>query len=598
MLNFYDFEVFKYDWMVVIINPVTEEETVIINDREQLERYHAEHERDIWIGYNSSRYDQFILKGILCGFDPKKINDYIIKDGKSGYQYSQLFRKIKLINYDISTRVDRGLKVLEGFMGNNIKESTVPFDIDRKLTPEEIAETIKYCRHDVEQTMEVFVERKADFDASMALVNTFGLPIEHMTKTKAQLSAIILDATRKSHDDEFDIQFAPTIKIEKYKEVYNWFKKMTNLTLENVGELWSENAPITGIGGKDKIPKTQEELTKFIYSQSLNIYIAGVPHVFAWGGIHGAIPKYYGEGYFVNVDVASYYPSMIIRYGWMSRNCASDEKYREIYHTRLEMKAAGKKKEQLPYKTLLNGTYGTMKDKFNPLYDPRQANNICINGQLLLLDLIEKLEPHFQIIQSNTDGVLIKMNKAEDFSLLDDICYEWEQRTGMTLEFDEFKRVFQKDVNNYLMVDYEGKYKSKGAYVKELSNLDYDMAIVNQAIVDYMTKDISVETTINACDDLRKFQRIVKVTGKFLYGIYNNEILNDKCFRVFASTRPQDGGIFKVKSLDKNPEKFLNTPDKCFIDNDNVKDKKVPPHLDKSWYIDIAKKRLTQFGVL
>ena len=50
-----------------------------------------------------------------------------------------------------------------------------------------------------------------------------------------------------------------------------------------------------------------------------------------------------------------------------------------------------------------------MKDKNNPLYDPRQANRVCIYGQLLLTDLIEKLEPYCEITQSNTDGVLVKL---------------------------------------------------------------------------------------------------------------------------------------------------------------------------------------------
>lgn len=39
-------------------------------------------------------------------------------------------------------------------MGNDIKETSVPFSIDRKLTDEEIAETVKYCKHDVEQTIQ------------------------------------------------------------------------------------------------------------------------------------------------------------------------------------------------------------------------------------------------------------------------------------------------------------------------------------------------------------------------------------------------------------------------------------------------------------
>src|SRR5574344_1904607 len=77
-LNFYDFEVFLYDWMVVIINPVEKIRTVIINDRKALKRYYNEHKEEIWIGYNSRNYDTYILKGLLLDMNPKKINDDII----------------------------------------------------------------------------------------------------------------------------------------------------------------------------------------------------------------------------------------------------------------------------------------------------------------------------------------------------------------------------------------------------------------------------------------------------------------------------------------------------------------------------------------
>ena len=159
---------------------------------------------------------------------------------------------------------------------------------------------------------------------------------------------------------------------------------------------------------------------------------------------------------------------------------------------------------QQPYKIVLNSTYGAMKDKHNAMYDPRQANNVCVGGQLLLLDLIERLEDHCEIIQSNTDGILVKLRRYEDFEMLDDLCWEWEQRTGMRLEFDEFQKVYQKDVNNYIIIpsgplrDEKGKprWKGKGAYVKKLSDLDYDLPIVNRAIVNYFLHGISPETTI------------------------------------------------------------------------------------------------------
>ena len=52
-------------------------------------------------------------------------------------------------------------------MGHSIKETSVPFDIDRPLTEAELAETVKYCRHDVEESVEVWVRNIAEFNTTM-----------------------------------------------------------------------------------------------------------------------------------------------------------------------------------------------------------------------------------------------------------------------------------------------------------------------------------------------------------------------------------------------------------------------------------------------
>ena len=132
-------------------------------------------------------------------FNPKEVSNWIIEKDEPGWKFSRLFNKIQLLNYDVMYRTDSGLKSLEGFMGHNIKETTVDFNLDRKLTAAEIAETIKYCTHDVEQTIEVFLNRKNDFDAQLALINTFNLPITMINKTKTQLASIILDAHYRSY---------------------------------------------------------------------------------------------------------------------------------------------------------------------------------------------------------------------------------------------------------------------------------------------------------------------------------------------------------------------------------------------------------------
>lgn len=574
MLNFYDFEVFKHDWMVVVINPTTHDERVIINDAGALTALYEERKREIWVGYNNLHYDQFIFKGILCGFDPKAINDFIIVEDHKGWQYSSLLRKLYMVNYDVfHPRTDRGLKTHEAYLGNDICETTVPFGIDRKLTDAEIAETVKYCRHDVEQTIEVFMQRKSEFDARMDLLKMFDLPLVYLGKTDAQLTAIILGAERpaRPRDDEFDIVPLACLDLGPYDFIRTWYLD----------------------------PANQD------YSAALDFDIAGCPHKCAWGGLHGAIAQYAGEGYFINVDVESYYPAEMIAHELLSRNVRDPSKFKGIRDHRIELKHA-KDPRQKALKLVINGTFGASKDKFNALYDPRQANMVCVNGQLMLIDLMHKLvrDAGAEIIQSNTDGVLIRMPDGFDggpdafYDRVDDIAYEWEHRTGMGLEFDEFTRVYQKDVNNYVLVAADGSMKTKGAYVKKLGPLDYDLAVVNKALVEYMVHGVPVEDTIAADDDLIDYQRVVKVSGKYKYGMHGHERLTDRCFRVFASTRESDGMIGRVKAGKAKPEKFGNTSEHSFIDNGDVHGKKCPPYLDKSWYIQLAKIRLAQFGVM
>lgn len=558
---FYDFEVFKHDWLVVIKDTETKKTTTIVNNPEQLKRFYEKHKSDIWAGYNSRSYDQYILKGILCDFNPSDINNHIIVKKLGGWQYSSLFWKIPLYNYDVMTNKFLGLKQLEGFMGNNIKESDVSFTIDRKLTESELQEVIKYCEHDVEQTMQVFINQIEEFNSHMGLIKTFNLPLKYINKTKAQLSAIILGADKIEHDDEFEYEIVDTIEITKYRHILEWYKNPLN---------------------KD-------------YKKKLDIEVAGVPHTFAWGGLHGARQNYIGEGLFVNSDVGSFYPSLMLQYDFQSRNINDKTKFQNIYDTRMKLKHEGKKKEQAPLKIVLNSTYGAMKDKYNNLHDPRQANNVCINGQLMLLDLIEKLEDKWELIQSNTDGVMFKLNSKDDLEEYENICNDWCIRTRMTLEHDIINKVIQKDVNNYLIVMENGKVKSKGAYVKELNKLDNDLPIVNKALKDYFVKNIPVEETINGCNDLVEFQKIVKVSGKYKYALHGNKILNEKILRVFASRSKVDKGVFKVHNNKDTKDKIANTPERCFIENGDLNGVRVPRKLDKQYYINVAKKRINDF---
>ena len=600
---FYDFEVFKYDWLVVILDMNAQKEHVIINDSDQLKAFYEAHKDDIWCGYNSRNYDQFILRAILLDFNPKEVNDWIIVKDKSGWMFSNLFWRISLNNYDVMPNPPVGLKTMEGFMGNNIKESDVPFDIDRKLTEAEIAETVKYCRHDVEQTVEVFLERKDSFDAMLQMCQVFKLPLSYLGKTDAGITAKVLDCVKTDWDDEFDFIIEPFIKLEKYQPVMDWFKNAKQDCIAEMKKAYAEAKPSL----KWKYDHTDPEaFRKFFYNRSLTTNICGIPHVDGWGGIHGASEKpIFRKGLILHVDVGSYYPSYLIAHQKITRTARQPEKYAEVYTTRMALKAAGKKKEQAPYKLLLNALSGAMKDKNNAAYDPCMNNTMVVNCQLMLIMLLEWLEqiPGFELIQSNTDGLIVQIPDTDEaFNMLDDICYKWETTCStslcnITLAFDQVDFIYQKDVNNYLF-KFNGtdKFERKGAYVKELSKLDADLPIINKALVDFMTKGIHPAVTINGCDDLIQFQKLVKLSSKYEHVEHNGQYYSYKCYRVFASNRTTDGKILKCRT-GNNPAKFGNTPDNCFIVNEDVKDMTCPSHLDKRWYIDLAIKRLADFGV-
>jgi len=586
---FYDYEVFSKAvdpvtmqsfWLVVFIDYDSGKGKVIINDITELKRYYEYFKNDIFIGYNCRNYDQHIFKGLLLGMDAGYINDKLIVEGKKGYEVVRKGYTIQLNNFDIMPNPPIGLKTLEGFMGSSIKESSIPFDLDRPLTEEEIRETVKYCIHDVKETIKVFDAKREEFDSQLQLIEAFNLEMTQFNKTKAQLAAHILEADKQpDRGDEFDFILPDTLVLDKYIEIKEWYEK-------------EENKTYVDEKGKKK---------------QLKIDIAGVPHVLGYGGIHGSRDKYSAEGIILCCDIASMYPALIIEYNLMSRNVLSVEKYKQIRDERLKLKAEKNPKQQ-PLKIVLNATFGTFKDQFNALFDKLMSNSICISGQLLLVDLIEKIEPYCELIQSNTDGIFMKVENYEMVDKVKEVAKEWEKRTRLDLEWDEFKKIYQKDVNNYILIpeklfDDKGKpkWKSKGAYVKELNELDYDLPIVNKALINYFTKGIPLEETIENCNELREFQKLVKVSSKYLYGLHGEKRLKERVLRVFADKREDAEGVFKVKLKMKDDlevevaEKIANTPVKCFINNEDIKGKLIPDYLDKDYYVEVAKKRVNDF---
>lgn len=580
----YDCEVFAYDWLVTLKDKETGAYTCIWNDNEALKM--ALSDDCIYVGFNSKHYDQFIIKAIVAGFTPqeiKQVNDYIIGGGQ-GWDCPMLKDfYFAFSNVDIKDDMQMGLslKAIEGHLGLSVKESTVPFDIDRPLTAEEKQETEYYCKHDVDTAEKLIDIRKDYLKNKVHIGRLAGLTdVRAMGMTNAKLTAAMLKASKKPHDDERKYVY-PEKLLREYipPEVFAFFDKMYDPSISD----------------------------KELFSGKLDFKIGDCPGVVGYGGIHAAIPNYFFEEsenrVIRNKDVASYYPHLMTLCGYTSRNIPSAEIFENVLDTRMKAKASGDKATANALKLVVNTTYGALLNKYNDLFDPLMGRSVCITGQLFLLELAEHLYSEvdgLKIVQLNTDGIMLECDR-DQLELVDSICEEWQSRTGFELETDSVSKIAQKDVNNYVEVQADGKSKAKGGYlVKGIStvgafNINNSCCIVATALKEYFVNGTPVEETINDCTDIFQFQIIAKAGAKYREAYHMVDGVKEpvqKVNRVYATADERYGKLFKVKAEDDSTAKIEMLPEHCIIDNDNqlsISD------VDKSFYIEMAKKRVNDF---
>lgn len=580
----YDCEVFAYDWLVTLKDKETGIYTCIWNDNEALKM--ALSDDCIYVGFNSKHYDQYIIKAIAADLTPqevKQVNDYIIAGGQ-GWQCPQLADYyFRFNNVDIRDDTQQGLslKAIEGHLGMSVKESSVPFDIDRPLTPEEKAETEFYCKHDVDTAERLIDIRKDYLKNKINLGRLAGLDeVKAMGMTNAKLTAAMLKATKKPHDDERKYVYPSNLRKEYIpSEVFAFFDRMYDFS----------------------IPDSE------LFKGKLNLNIGECPVTLGYGGIHGAIPNFFWEetedrGIW-NEDVGSYYPHLCTINGYTSRNIPSPQIYEDILERRMKAKAAGDKHTANALKLVCNTSYGCLLNQYNDLYDPLMGRSVCISGQLYLLELAEHCYQEIKglrIVQLNTDGIMVECDK-KDYDTLTAICAEWQSRTGFDLEEDTVIKIAQKDVNNYVEVQPGGKAKAKGCYlVKGIApagafNINNSCVIVATALKEFFVNGTPVEDTINGCDDIFQFQIIAKAGAKYKETYHVVDGVKEpvqKVNRVYATADERYGKIYKVKSEDDSTAKIEMLPEHCIIDNDNqisISD------VDKSFYIDMARKRVNDF---
>ena len=580
----YDCEVYSHDFLVVFKDKDTGEYAIFHNDNEGVRGFISD--EAIYCGFNSKWYDQYIIKAICAGFSPeevKQVNDWII-GGEQGWQCPILNGGFfRFNNVDIMDDMQKGLslKAIEGHLGMSIEETEVDFNLDRPLTQEELALTIKYCKHDVDATEKLTELRKDYLRTKLNLGKRASIdPVTALSATNAKLTAMMLGAVRQEWNDGRDYVYPPNLDLSVIpKEILDFFDTIHDETIPD-----------------DDLFKT-----------SITIDIGGMPCKFAWGGVHGSLSCYYEETtddrVIQNRDVSSLYPSLIEGYNYLSRNVPDAQLFYDIRKDRLNAKRDGDKQTATDLKLPLNTVSGAQENKYNDLYDPLPTRSLRISGQLFLTMLTMQLLnacKTIKLLNLNTDGLMYSIEKSE-LPIVDEIASAWEKRTKFELETDEIAKVWIKDVNNLLFIDTKGNVKTVGGYlnygisVKGAWAINNNATIVKKAIIDYFVNGTPPEETINGCDDIFAFQMIAKAGSKYkeAYHLVDGEKQPiQKVNRVYATKDTRYGKLFKIKAENDLTAKIEMLPEHCIIDNDNHL---TIDDVDKTFYIEMAQKRINDY---
>jgi len=288
--------------------------------------------------------------------------------------------------------------------------------------------------------------------------------------------------------------------------------------------------------------------------ENLSTTINGTEVIFGLGGIHASVQntvvKATDDTLIIDLDVASYYPNLAITNKFYPQHLT--EKFCDVYSDLFERRKQCPKgtAENAAYKLALNGVYGDSNNKFSPFYDPLFTMRITLNGQLLLCKLADMLidVESLKVIQMNTDGVTVTINKA-DLGHFTKITEEWQRQLGLVLERTDYSGIWIRDVNNYLAVTTDGKVKRKGCYdYHKAWHQDHSALVIPKAAEQVLARGKSIHDVVTNWGERYDFMQIIKVNRDCKLSLTNHQ--GDREFiqrtsRYYIS----DGGSYMWKHM-------------------------------------------------
>ena len=532
------------------------------------------------MGFNNIGYDYPVLHhmfGMYRNVSPaetcmsiyKYSNELIKSDEKPWFKDSDIripqFDLYLLHHFNNKAKAC-GLKHIEIAMRmDNVED--LPFAPGTFIEESDVKTVLDYCHHDVAATKLFAIASEKEIELRKGLSNTYNLKLYDANDPKIGSEIILKFIAEKMGTPHWEIR-----KMRTYR---NGGLDLNDIILPYVKFDTPEfNSVLDKF--KDTIVRDTKGDLKY------QMMFRDVPYDYGTGGIHACTTSgsyHEDEQHMIyDIDVQSYYPNLAIRNKKAPQHLgdAFCEVYENIFETRKTF--AKGTPENYGLKIALNGVYGKSNDIYSYLYDPKFTMFITVNGQLLLSMLTEWIltSTDAVLLQANTDGITVRMPRNQ-YDSVQTLMKKWEKLTGLVLEDAHYKSMFIRDVNNYIAVTTDSKYKFKGAFeIDKAWHKDQSHRIVAIAVARACIFGVSPSQTLLEHMTIEHYDDLDVKT----HGVY------DFC----GSVRARGGAKYETECINNGQHIIVpfQKTNRYFVSNDGVRLRKVlPPDENKKDILEL-----------
>lgn len=542
-----------------------------------IKRYFAQHRI---VTFNGNGYDMPLISAALDGQTTKALNqlsDDLINDVVSPFDsISEQNRSMRWgwEHVDLQSIVagTGSLKSYGARLGSP-RLQDLPIEPGTELTFDQMDLIREYCGNDLAVTERLHDALIGDIKLREVTGEQWGLNLLSSSDTGIAIKYVAKElGIGRDHDNG-------GIPAEPFKyQIPAWLDVQHDRLREVLAELADHEFTIDQYSGK-------------VDQWGARVGIGSADYSMGIGGLHSSEKyQHYEAGddhLLIDVDVTSYYPSLILAQGLVPRGLGPKflDVFNRIVEKRVAAKHAGDKITAGSLKIVINSLFGNLGNKGSIFYDPEMLIQVTLTGQLALLMLVDRLHAAgITAISANTDGVTSYLPKDREAEFTA-ICDQWQADTGMNLERVDYSKIAYVACNAYVALKSDGGIKAINQFKPYGLTKSQNFDITWMAVTEYLLHGRPVNDTIRGCTDINAFMKLRKVKGG---AVWNGQRLG-KNVRFYRSNADDANDIIDAKSGNRAADTescrpLMDLPDE------------FPADVDLNWYIAKANAEIECFS--